>query len=119
MPDQVYREVEPEKFKIRGRKKKEEEEDENEGTDGEDLEAVKKRKVDYYLDRPFEGTYHIDMARQAAFKRPRDTIEWSGQDVMSKFDPYKCRLAIGMLDKIRIWPYALHGFVKKRRILLR
>jgi hypothetical protein len=119
LPDQVYREVEPEKFKIRGRKKKEEEEDENEGTDGEDLEAVKKRKVDYYLDRPFEGTYHIDMARQAAFKRPRDTIEWSGQDVMSKFDPYKCRLAIGMLDKIRIWPYALHGFVKKRRILLR
>ena len=65
------------------------------------------------------GLYHIDMARNSAFKRPRDTIEWSGQDVMSKFDPYKVRLAIAMLDVIRVWPYALHGFVKKRRITLR
>lgn len=98
-PDQIFREAEPEKFKVRGRKKKEEEEDDKEGSDGEELEVVKKsRKIDYFLDRPFEGVYHIDMARQAAFKRPRDTIEWSGQDVMSKFDPYKVRLAIGMLD---------------------
>jgi hypothetical protein len=59
------------------------------------------------------------LAKNAAFRRPRDTIEWSGQDVMSKFDPYKVRLAIGMLDPIRVWPYAFHGFVKKRRITLR
>jgi Ion transport protein len=39
--------------------------------------------------------------------------------VMSKFDPYKVRLAIRMLDTIRVWPYALHGFIKKRRITLR
>jgi hypothetical protein len=38
---------------------------------------------------------------------------------MSKFDPYKVRLAIAMLDVIRVWPYAFHGFVKKRRITLR
>lgn len=119
-PDQIIREVEPEKFKVRGRKKKEEEEEDKDGSDGEELEITRKtRKIDYYLDRPFEGVYHIDMARNQAFKRPRDTIEWSGQDVMSKFDPYKMRLAIGMLDKIRVWPYAFHGFVKKRRILLR
>ena len=29
------------------------------------------------------------------------------------------RLAIGMLDKIRVWPYAFHGIIKKNRILLR
>ena len=118
-PDQIYREVEPEKFKIRGRKKKEEEEEDKDGSDGEDLEIRKNRKIDYFIDRPFEGTFHISLAKNAAFRRPRDTIEWSGQDVMSKFDPYKVRLAIGMLDPIRVWPYAFHGFVKKRRITLR
>ena len=39
--------------------------------------------------------------------------------VLSKFDPYKVNLAVSMLDPIRVWPYALHGFVKKRRVLLR
>lgn len=39
--------------------------------------------------------------------------------MMSKFDPYKVRLAIGMLDPIRVWPYAAHGFIKKSRISLR
>lgn len=38
---------------------------------------------------------------------------------MSKFDPYKVNLAIGMLDPIRVWPYAFHGYVKKWRIVLR
>lgn len=119
-PDQIYRDDEPMmKFKIRGRKKKEEEEEDVDGSDGEDLDVKKARKIDYFLDRPFEGTYHISMARNAAFKRNKDFIEWSGQDVMSKYDPYKVRFAIGMLEPIRVWPYALHGFVKKRRVLLR
>jgi len=63
-PDQIYREAEPEKFKVRGRKKKEEEQDDKEGSDGEELEMVKKSiKIDYFLDRPFEGVHHIDKAR--------------------------------------------------------
>ena len=121
LPDQIYKETElTAKFKIRGRKKKDEVENDKDGSDGEELGIVRKmRKVDYFLDRKFEGLYHIDMAINSAFKRPRDTIEWSGQDVMSKFDPYKVRLAIAMLDVIRVWPYAFHGFVKKRRITLR
>lgn len=119
-PHHIYREAEPEKFKIRGRKKKEEEEeDDQDGSDGEIVELKKNRRIDYFLDRKFEGEYHIDMAKGQAFKRPRDTIEWSGQDVMSKLDPYKMRLAIAMLDQIRVWPYAIHGFIKKRRITLR
>jgi hypothetical protein len=56
--------LEPEKFKTRGLKKKEEEEEDKEGSDGEELEVIRKsRKIDYYLDRQFEGVYHIDMAR--------------------------------------------------------
>jgi hypothetical protein len=38
---------------------------------------------------------------------------------MSKMDPYKVRRAIKMLDGIRVWPYAVHGYVKKARVLLK
>lgn len=46
-------------------------------------------------------------------------MEWSGQDILAKLDPYKARLAVSRLDSIRVWPYSLHGFVKKRRVLLK
>ncbi len=36
-----------------------------------------------------------------------------------RYDPYKARLAVAKLDSIRVWPYAVHGFVKKRRVLLK
>lgn len=38
---------------------------------------------------------------------------------MARFDPYKARLAVEKLNSIRVWPYAGHGFVKKRRVLLK
>lgn len=52
-------------------------------------------------------------------KRAKDIIEWSGQDVLSKMDPYKVRLAISDLDRIRVWPYRVEGTIKKCRVLLR
>jgi hypothetical protein len=46
-------------------------------------------------------------------------IEWSGQDVLTKLDPYKARLSVAQLNVIRVWPYRVHGFLKKLRVLLR
>jgi hypothetical protein len=62
-PNQIFREAEPEKFKIRGRKKKEEEEEDKDGSDGEVIDVKKSRKIDYFLDRKFDGEYHIRMAQ--------------------------------------------------------
>lgn len=81
--------------------------------------AKRQRKFDYFLDRPVDGNFHISLARDAAFKRHKDLIEWSGQDIMARFDPYKARLAVAKLNSIRVWPYAVHGVVKKRRVMLK
>ena len=36
------------------------------------------KKFDYFLDRNIDGNFHISLAKDAAFKRHKDTIEWSG-----------------------------------------
>jgi hypothetical protein len=51
--------------------------------------------------------------------RPRDIIEWSGEDVLPKIDPFKAKIAVILLDKIRVWPYRSHGYIKKIRVPLR
>ena len=38
----------------------------------------RKRRVDYFLERQIMGDYHISLARDAAFARHKDLIEWSG-----------------------------------------
>ena len=120
LPKKIYkRELPAEGKGIRVRKKAKGEDEKEIEVSDEEIEEKKTRKIDYFLDRKFEGAYHIDIAKSQVFKRPRDWFEWSGQDVLSKFDPYKVKLAIGMLDPIRVWPYAFHGYVKKWRIVLR
>ena len=129
MPDRIIRrnEVDKQLFKKkkkRGVNKVEEEslgDDEGSGEEEEAENAAtkKSRKFDYFLDRHVDGSFHISLARDAAFKRHKDRIEWSGQDIMARFDPYKARLAVAKLNEIRVWPYAAHGFVKKRRVLLK
>lgn len=61
----------------------------------------------------------IKQARLQVNKRAKDIVEWSGQDVLSKMDPYKVRLAVSALDKVRVWPYKIEGTVKKARVFLR
>jgi hypothetical protein len=85
----------------------------------DDMFKKKKKRVDFYLDREIDGFKHIAQARQQIVRRAKDIIEWSGQDVLSKMDPYKVRLAISDLDRIRVWPYRLEGTIKKARVLLR
>lgn len=34
-------------------------------------------------------------------------------------DPYKVRLAVNDLDKVRVWPYRIAGTIKKARVFLR
>ena len=41
-------------------------------------EAKRTRKIDFFVDRQFEGYFHIAKSRDIAFQRPKDTIEWSG-----------------------------------------
>ena len=79
-------------------------------------ETKRTRKIDYFIDRKFEGSNHISKARDIAFQRPKDTIEWSGQDVAVRLDPYKARIAIGRINGTRVWPYFIHGLVKMLRV---
>jgi hypothetical protein len=38
---------------------------------------------------------------------------------MPRYDPYKARAAVNSLDSIRVWPYSVHGVVKRMRVLLK
>jgi len=61
----------------------------------------------------------VAQARLSIARRAKDIVEWSGQDVLSKMDPYKVKLAISDLDRIRVWPYRVEGTIKKARVFLR
>ena len=65
------------------------------------------RKIDYYLDRKIDGIYHISQAKEVALHRHKDEVEWSGQDIMCRMDPYKVRIAVSRIDSIRVWPYSI------------
>lgn len=88
LPERIIRRQEVDKNLFKKKKKKgvpgakqEEEPLADEGSAGEENEAVmvrKQRKFDYFLDRPVDGSFHIQLARKAAFKRHKDFIEWSG-----------------------------------------
>ena len=124
LPRRIVRKHEHEKASHFFKKKKahdEESVDENEiSEDEEEKEQIMNpRRADFFLEVPVDGEYHISQARTASHRRHKDRVEWSGQDVMVRFDPYKARLAVNRLDSIRVWPYKLHGFIKKRRVLLK
>lgn len=38
---------------------------------------------------------------------------------MTKFDPYKARLAMDQLNSIRVWPKGVHGYLKRGRLIIR
>lgn len=38
---------------------------------------------------------------------------------MNRFDPYKARIALRTLNKIRIWPKGIYGYYKRGRVLLK
>jgi hypothetical protein len=123
-PEKIIRRQEVDKNLFKKRKKKETKQEEEQYIASDDSqiehrEARKARKVDYFVDRPVDGYFHINKAREVAFQRPKDTREWSGQDIMARYDPYKARLAVGKLDSIRVWPYSVHGILKKFRVILR
>lgn len=84
-----------------------------------DKEDKKNRKIDFFLDRQIDGVEHIRIAKMQASKRPKDIVEWSGEDVLPKIDPYKTKLGVEMLNVIRVWPYRAHGYIKKGRVFLR
>lgn len=66
-------------------------------------------RYDYFLDRDLNYHTQIVQAKMVAHSRPIDNIEWSGQDIMQRFDPYKARLALDALNSIRVWPQGIHG----------
>jgi Ion transport protein len=85
----------------------------------DDEHKMKKKRIDFYLDREIDGYSMVRLAHFQTTKRAKDIVEWSGQDVLSKMDPYKVRLAVGALDTIRVWPYRIEGTIKKARVILR
>lgn len=38
---------------------------------------------------------------------------------MTRFDPYKARIALNSLNNIRVWPTGFYGYVKRGRVLLK
>ena len=38
---------------------------------------------------------------------------------MSKFDPYKARIAVDRLTFLRVWPKGFYGYFKRARYLLK
>jgi hypothetical protein len=53
--------------------------DENLFDDESEAEKLKRlKRVDYFLEREFEGKTQITLAKAQANKRAKDLIEWSG-----------------------------------------
>jgi hypothetical protein len=71
------------------------------------------------VDRELNNQDEVAKARSSANNKKIDEIEWSGQDIMQKFDPYKARIALNSLNKIRVWPHSLYGYFKRWRTLLK
>ena len=38
---------------------------------------------------------------------------------MQRFDPYKARIALNSINKIRVWPKGFYGKVKRARVALK
>ncbi|CDW83739.1 cation channel family protein [Stylonychia lemnae] len=85
----------------------------------ETSEEEERLNDDYFIDRELDYYEQILKAKNAAASRPIDNIEWSGQDIMQRFDPYKARIALESLNKIRVWPKGISGYVKRARVLLK
>jgi hypothetical protein len=71
-PTEIVRRKELDKNLFKKRKKKETKQEEEAYIASDDSqieyrEARKARKVDYYVDRPIDGYYHISKAREVAF----------------------------------------------------
>jgi hypothetical protein len=71
------------------------------------------------VDLHAEQQMEIIKAKNFATNKPKDNLEWSGQDIMMRLDPYKARYAISKLNAIRIWPYGVIGFIVRCRVLLK
>ena len=53
--------------------------DENLYDDESETEKIKRlKRVDYFLEREFDGRTQISLAKAQANKRAKDLIEWSG-----------------------------------------
>jgi hypothetical protein len=61
----------------------------------------------------------IIKAKNFATNKPKDSLEWSGQDIMMRLDPYKARYAIKKLNAIRIWPTGAVGILVRCRVALK
>ena len=55
----------------------------------------------------------------AATGKHKDNVEWSGQDIISRYDPYKARIAINLMNDIRVWPEGFFGYFKRFRVPLK
>ena len=61
----------------------------------------------------------VKKAKGEAIIKAKDYIEWSGQDVLPRYDPYKTRLALNKLNSVRVWPHGFRGYVKRGRVMVR
>ena len=44
--------------------------------------------------------------------KKKNTINWSGQEVLEDFDPGIAKISLSMLDSIRVWPHGSYKYYK-------
>ncbi|CDW78727.1 cation channel family protein [Stylonychia lemnae] len=93
-----------------------EHEEEEVSDTSQDLDGL---EDDIYIDRDFQNYDEVFKAKAEALNRKIDNVEWSGQDIMTRFDPYKAKIALDSLNQIRIWPHGCYGYFKRWRTLLK
>lgn len=78
-----------------------------------DESETEEENEDIFLDREIDFDIELERARNAATRKMRDKIEWSGQDIKIDYDPYYAYIASNQLSSIVIYPYGLYGIYMK------
>lgn len=92
---------------------------ENDDAGDSDTSTEMQIEEDYFIDLAAEHQQQIIKAKNYALNKPKDNLEWSGQDVVMRLDPYKARYAIQKLNAIRVWPTGIFGILHRYRVLLK
>ena len=86
-----------------------EEDEEEESSDDDEINAIK----DDFIDWPIDCRVEVLKSKKNALSSKNNTVQWSGQDVLTDFDPDNYTRALYTLSLTRIWPKGPYGWWKQ------
>jgi hypothetical protein len=93
---------------------KNEEGDDDEEEEVEEEDSTSEDEInDDFLDWPLDCRVEILKAKKMALASKQNIVQWSGQDVLTDFDPQHATSAIYQVSNVRIWPKWMYGYWKK------